>query len=153
MGYVESDYGCDLLKDRSQTCYIFTLIGCAISYKSMLQDIVAFSTTESEYRSMKKEIKEEIWLHSIIKSLGLKLEKPVLHCGCQSVLNLAKNAMYHKKTKQIDVRLNFICDILETYKFSILKIDTKVYPTNMLIKAFPTVKFKLFLDLVGVGRS
>ena len=91
-------------------------------------------------------------MQGIIQSLGLKVEKPVLYCDIQSALSLAKNPMYHKKTKNIDVKLIFIRDILEGYKFSILKIDTKVNPTYMLTKSLPTEKFKLFLDLVDVCR-
>ncbi|KAL7589591.1 secreted RxLR effector protein 161-like [Lactuca sativa] len=66
VGYVDSDYGGDLLKHRSLTCYIFTLFGCAISWKSTLQDTVALSTTESGYMSLTEGIKEEIWLQGLI---------------------------------------------------------------------------------------
>ena len=60
--------------------------------------------------------------------------------------------MYHEKTKHIDVRLNFIWDILEEDKFSILKIGTKVNLADMLSNSFPMEKFKLCLDLVDVRR-
>ena len=71
-----------------------------------LQDIVAFSTTESEHMSMKKEIKEEIWLQGLIQSLGLKVEKLVLYCDSQSALSLAKKPMYHEKMKHIEVEFH-----------------------------------------------
>ena len=62
VGYANSDHGGDLLKRRSQTCYIFTLFGCAINRKSILQDITSLSITESEYMSIMEGVKEEIWL-------------------------------------------------------------------------------------------
>jgi len=46
-GYVDSDFGGDLDKKRSLTGYVFTLGGCAISWKSTLQSIVALSSTEA----------------------------------------------------------------------------------------------------------
>lgn len=61
--------------------------------------------------------------------------------------------VYHEKMKHIAFRLNFICDILEEDKFSILKIDTKVNSTYMLTKSFPIENFKLCLDLADFYRS
>ncbi|GJZ93814.1 retrovirus-related pol polyprotein from transposon TNT 1-94 [Tanacetum coccineum] len=58
IGYADSNYDGDLLKRRSLTCFIFTLFGCAISWKSTLQPTVALSTTEVEYMSMTEGIKE-----------------------------------------------------------------------------------------------
>lgn len=97
------------------------LYGCAKSWKSTLQLIVALSTNEVEYLSMPEGIKEYIWLHSLIQSLGLKVEKPFVFYDNHKVLCLAKNLVYHKKTKHIDVRLNFIRDILEDQRFYIKK--------------------------------
>nr|GEY47759.1 retrovirus-related Pol polyprotein from transposon TNT 1-94 [Tanacetum cinerariifolium] len=94
VGYADSDYGGDLVKRRSLTCFIFTLYGCAVSWKSTLQPAVALSTTKAEYMSMTEGIKECI-------------------CDSQSALSLAKNLVYHKRTKHIDVRLKFVRDVLE----------------------------------------
>ena len=40
-GYVDSDYAGDLDKRRSLTGYIFTVGGCVVSWKAILQDVVA----------------------------------------------------------------------------------------------------------------
>ena len=117
-----------------------------------LQPTVALSTTEAEYMSMTEGIKECIWLHGLVQSLGLKVEKPVLFCDSQSALSLAKNPMYHERTKHIDVRLNFIRDVLEEDRFSIQKIATQHNPADMLTKALPTEKFKHCLNLVNIRR-
>ena len=70
----------------------------------------------------------------------------------KSALSLAKNPVYHEKMKHIDVRMNFIRDILEGDKFSILKIDTNVNPADMLTKLLPTYNFMLCFDLVDIRR-
>lgn len=46
VGYVDSYYAGDLDRRRSLTGYVFTLSGCAISWKAILQSTVALSTTE-----------------------------------------------------------------------------------------------------------
>ena len=48
-----------------------------------------------------------------INSLGLKLLKLVIYYDSQSDLCLAKNMVYHEMTKLINVRLNFIRDVIE----------------------------------------
>ncbi|PKA59453.1 Retrovirus-related Pol polyprotein from transposon TNT 1-94 [Apostasia shenzhenica] len=49
IGYVDSNYVGDLDKRRSTTGFIFTLGGGSISWKATLQNIVALSTTKTEY--------------------------------------------------------------------------------------------------------
>ena len=48
-GYVDADYAGDLNDRRSTTGYVFTLAGGPICWRSMIQSLVALSTTESEY--------------------------------------------------------------------------------------------------------
>jgi hypothetical protein len=41
VGYVDSDYAADLDKRRSLTGYVFTVGGCAVSWRATLQDVPA----------------------------------------------------------------------------------------------------------------
>ena len=50
----------DLDKRRSLTGYVFTIGGCAISWKATLYSIVALSTTEAEYMAVTEACKETI---------------------------------------------------------------------------------------------
>ena len=150
VGYIDSNYGGDLLRRRSLTCYIFTLFGYAISWKTTLQSTVALSTTEDKYMSLIEGVKEGIWLHGLIDSLCLDMQKPTIYCDSPSALSLAKNPVYHERSKHVDVRLNFIRDIIEGNIFSIEKIATSDNPVDMLTKSLPTKKFKHSLDLVNI---
>ena len=50
----------DLDKKRSLTGYVFTIGGCAISWKATLYSIVALSTTEAEYMAVTEACKEAL---------------------------------------------------------------------------------------------
>ena len=153
VGFTDSDHGRDPMKRRSLTCYIFTLFGCAISWRASLQPTIALSTTEAEYMSLTEGVKEGMWLNGLVGSLGLNLPKPMVYCDSQSALCLAKNPVYHERTKHIDIRLNFIRDVIEEKLFSIEKVATEDNPVDVLTKAIPTEKFKHSLDLVNVRRA
>jgi len=150
IGYADSDYGGDLVKRRSLTCYIFTFHGCVISWKVTLHPIVSLSTIEAEYMSLIEGVKEGIWLLGLIDNLGLNVQRRILYCDSQSELCLAKNPIYHERSKHIDVRLNFIRDVIENKLFFIEKISTIDNLTDMLTKPLSSAKFKHNLDLVNV---
>ena len=103
VGYVGSDYvGC-VDNQRSTTRWIYTFAGFVVSLRSILQDCTSISTTKAEYVVASEAYKEAIWLTSLMGEIGLKQELPVLHCDSQSAIALAKNPMFHAKTKHIDV--------------------------------------------------
>ncbi|KAG8497106.1 hypothetical protein CXB51_008302 [Gossypium anomalum] len=60
IGYVDDDFAGDLDRRRSLTGYVFTIGGCAISWKATLQTTVALSTTEAEYMAITEACKEAI---------------------------------------------------------------------------------------------
>ncbi|RVW18012.1 Retrovirus-related Pol polyprotein from transposon TNT 1-94 [Vitis vinifera] len=99
VGFTDSDHGGDLMKRRSLTCYIFTLFGCAISWRASLQPTVVLSTTEAEYMSLTEGVKEGMWLNGFLAAWVLNLSKPVIYCDSQSALCLAKNPVYHERDK------------------------------------------------------
>ncbi|KAI4331921.1 hypothetical protein L6164_016867 [Bauhinia variegata] len=104
VGYCDSDYAGDLDKCRSTTGYVFTLAKAPISWKSTLQSTVALSTTEAEYMAITEAVKEAIWLQGLLEDLGVSQKHIVVYCDSQSAIHLAKNQVYHDRTKHIDVR-------------------------------------------------
>jgi len=87
IGYVDSDYVSDLDKRRSLTGFVFTLSGCAISWKVTLQSTVALSTIEAEYMAAAETVKEAMWLRGLVNDLGLQQDKTVVFCDSQSACN------------------------------------------------------------------
>ena len=150
VGYCDSDYAGDLDKRRSTTGYLFTLTKAPVSWKSTLQSTVALSTTEAEYMAITEAVKEAIWLHGLLKDLGVSKKQLNVYSDNQSAIHLAKNQVFHSRTKHIDVRYHFVREILEEEEILLQKIDTKENPADMLTKVVTRAKFEHCLDLVNI---
>ncbi|KAE8707872.1 hypothetical protein F3Y22_tig00110372pilonHSYRG00231 [Hibiscus syriacus] len=134
VGYVDSDYAGDLDKRRSTTGYLFTLAKAPVSWKSTIQYTVALSTTEAEYMAVSEAVKETIWLNGFMEDLGVVQSHISLYCDSQSAIHLAKNQVYHSRTKHIDVRYHFVREIFEEGKILLQKIATSENPADMMTK-------------------
>ncbi|XP_070016936.1 secreted RxLR effector protein 161-like [Nicotiana sylvestris] len=113
IGYCDSDFAGDLDKRRSTTGYVFSFVKAPISWKSTLQSTVVLSTTEAEYMAITEVVKEAIWLQGLLKELGVEQKSIIIFCDSQSAIQLAKNQVYHARTKHIDVRYHFVREIIE----------------------------------------
>ncbi|XP_057808557.1 secreted RxLR effector protein 161-like [Salvia miltiorrhiza] len=101
VGFVDSDYASYEDNRRSQTGYIFSLYGTAISWKSMLQSVVTLSTTEAEYMAMTEAVKEGVWLKGMLADFGVFQKNVEIFCDNQSALHLAKHQVFHERSKHI----------------------------------------------------
>ncbi len=149
-GFVDADMGGDLDGRKSTTGYVFTLGGTTVSWVSKLQKKVALSTTEAEYVAVTEASKEMIWLRSFLEELGQKLDDSTLHCDSQSAIHLAKNPVYHSRTKHIQVRYHFIRSVLEDGILMLEKIPRSKNPADMLTKTVTIDKLKLCSTSVGL---
>ena len=108
------------------------------------------STTEAEYIAMLEACKEAIWLARLVGDLGIFVEVPTLHCDSQSAIMLAKNPMFHVKTKHIDVKYHFIRDVLEDKHMELVKVHTYDNPADLLTKGLAFEHFVHYQALMGV---
>jgi hypothetical protein len=152
IGYVDSDFAGDLDKRRSLTGYVFTIGGCAVSWKTTLQSTVALSTTEAEYMAVAEACKEATWLRGLYSELCGVSSCITIHCDSQSAICLTKDSMFHERTKHIDVRFHFIRDVVAKGDVKVTKISTHDNAADMMTKPVPATKFELCSSLVGVKR-
>ena len=117
---------------------------------SQLQKVVALSTIEAEYVAVTEASKEMIWLQRLLKELGKERENSVLHCDSQSAIYLAKNPIFHSRTKHIQARYHFIRSLLEDGMISLEKISGSQNLADMLTKAVTIDKLKLCATSIGL---
>ena len=65
-GYTDASWNTDPNDSKSQSGYVFTLNGAAVSWRSAKQSVVARSSTESEYIAALEASQEAIWMKDFI---------------------------------------------------------------------------------------
>ncbi|GJZ37983.1 retrovirus-related pol polyprotein from transposon TNT 1-94 [Tanacetum coccineum] len=152
-GFVDSDYAKDPDKGRSITGYEFLVHGCVVSWKEMLQHVVALSTTEAEYMALTEAVKEAIWLRGLLEELGVELNTVAVNCDNQGAIHLSRNHVFHERTKHINVRYHFIREVLEAKTVKVLKVGTEHNAADALTKVVPGRKLQHCLELLKVGQE
>ncbi|KAJ0939366.1 putative RNA-directed DNA polymerase [Helianthus annuus] len=132
VGYTDSDMAGNKDNMKSTSGYLMTFAAGAISWQSKLQKCVALSTTEAEYIAATEACKELLWLKRFMQEFGFMQQRYVVLCDNQNAIHLAKNSMFHKRTKHIDVKYHWIRDALEDKLFELDKVHTDDNGSDML---------------------
>jgi hypothetical protein len=150
-GYSDANWGGD--QDRRSTSgYLFYCYGGLVSWSSKKQPIVALSSTEAEYIALTHAAKEAIWLRSLIGELqqNLELEPTLIYEDNQSCIALAKNPVFHARSKHIDIRHHFIRDKVESKEIELAYMSTNEMIADALTKALPHPRFSQHVGKMGL---
>jgi hypothetical protein len=108
VGFVDSDFATDLDKRRSLIGYVFTIGGCAVSWRACLEPTIAQLTIEAEYITVCDACKEVVWLKGLYIKLSGDTSCIDLFCDSQSVIYHTKDQMFHERTKHIDIKYHYV---------------------------------------------
>ena len=73
--------------------------------------------------------------------IGFKQRAVMIDRDSQSAIFLGKNPAYHSKMNHIDVKYNFVRDMVESKKLFLEKVDTLDNVVDSLTKSMSTEKF------------
>ena len=80
-------------------------------------------------------------------------QRYVVLCDNESAIHLAKNSMFHKRTKHIDVRYHWIRDGFEDKMFELDKVHTNANGSDMLTKVLASEKLKICCSIDRMVNS
>ena len=113
IGYSDADW-VGLKKDRRSTSgYCVFIARNLVTWRSKKQAVVARSSAEVEYRGMSLTTCELKWIKNLLRELHVKLnELLIMFCDNQAAAHIAKNPLYHERTKHIELDCHFIREVV-----------------------------------------
>jgi len=141
--YSDSDHAGDIDTSKSTSRTLFFLSKCPISWQSVKQQVVALSSCEAEYIAATTASTQALWLAWLLGDLlGRDAEAVELRVDNKSALALAKNPVFHERSKHIWVRYHFIRSCLEEGSVRANYINTQDQLADFLTKSLGRIKFQ-----------
>ena len=83
---------------------------------SKKQSLVTLSTIEVEFIVATSCACQAQWLRKLLEELQFKQSSSTqFSCDSSSTIKLAKNLIFNRRYKNIDVRYHFLCDLMKDY--------------------------------------
>ncbi|KAJ9565658.1 hypothetical protein OSB04_001624 [Centaurea solstitialis] len=152
-GYSDASFQTDRDDFRSQSGYVFTLNGGAISWKSSKQDTIADSTTEAEYIAASDAAKEAVWLRNLLSDLRVVacVSRPIdIFCDNSGAVAQAKEPREHHKSRHVLRKYHLIREIIGRGDVRICKIPTEENVADPLTKPLARVKHEAHANSIGM---
>ena len=150
IGYTHSDWVEDVDERKSTTCYVFFLGNRVFSWSSKKQPIITLSTCEAEYVTASSRVCHIIWLRNLLNDLHLNQEQPKkIYIDSKLVIALAKNLVFHERSKHIDTRYHFNWETINE-KVELIFVKTQGQPADIFTKSLKHEVFSVIWSQLGM---
>ncbi|KAL6582070.1 hypothetical protein OROMI_006084 [Orobanche minor] len=153
-GYCDSDYAGDLDDRKSTSGFLFFMGDHAIAWSSKKQAIVTLSSCESEYVAATSCACHAIWLRRLLKELHLEQAGATkVMIDNKSTQSLAKNPVFHERTKHIDTRYHFIRDCVAKKEIELEYVKSMDQVADIFTKPLKFDDFHRLRFMLGVRKN
>ena len=150
-GFCDSDLAGHLDDRRSTSGMVFYLNESAITWVSQKQRCVALSSCEAEFMAATAAACQAIWLRNILSQISSEFVGPVvIFIDNRSAIDLAKNPVFHGRSKHIDVCYHFIRECVERGEVILKHVSSNEQRADIMTKALIKNKFEDMRKLLGV---
>lgn len=122
-----------------------------ITWVSQKQRCVALSSCEEEFMAATSAACQGIWLRNVLRRITSESIGPVILCiDNRSAIDLAKNHVFHGRSKHMDIRYHFIRECVERGEVVLKHVSSSDQRADIMTKAMATIKFERMCNLLGV---
>jgi len=160
VGFADAGYLSDPHNARSQTGYVFTYGGTAISWRSMKQTLVATSSNHAEILAIHEASRECVWLRSVIQHIqdNCKLipgkEAPTIlyedNAAC--IAQLHEGYIKGDRTKHISPKFFYTHELQKNGDINVLQIRSSENSAYLFTNALPTITLKKLIQNIKFRR-
>ncbi|KAK0593555.1 hypothetical protein LWI29_006532 [Acer saccharum] len=150
VGFSDADWAgnCDDRKSTSGGC--FFLGNNLVSWFCKKQNSISLSTAEAEYIAVGSACTQLIWMKQILADYGLEQGTLTLFCDNMSAINISKNLVQHFRTKHIDIRHNFIRELVESKTIALEHVGANDQLADLFTKPLDTLRFGNLSKSIGI---
>ena len=153
IGYCDCDLTGIVDTSKSTSGMMFFLGGCLVYWQSIKQKVVALSSCEAEYIIAASATTQGLWLSRLLgELLGSKVDVVEVKVDSKSTLALAKNPVFHGRSKHIRIKYHFIRDCLEEGSIKADHIATTDQLADILTKSLGKTKFQEMRKKIGLKQ-
>ncbi|XP_071051333.1 uncharacterized protein [Onthophagus taurus] len=152
-GFSDSDWAGDK-SDRKSTSGVVVFYGTNIvTWNSRKQSCVALSTAEAEFVAASNAAQEIIFVKGLLKDFKVRTRDNNLMIDNQSALSLIKISENSKRTKHIDIKFNFIKDLVLKKEIIVKYVNTEENVADGFTKPLCKEKFQNFVKRLLIDNS
>ena len=132
-GFSDSDLAGNVDDRKSTGGMAFYLDESLITWVSQKQRCVALSSCEAEFMAATAAACQGIWLQGLLRQISdVKVGPVVIYIDNRSAIDLARNPVFHGRSKHIDVRYHFIRECVEQGKIILKHVSTEQQKADVL---------------------
>lgn len=167
--FTDADWATCPTPRRSVGAYLVTLGDNPISWHSKRQATASKSSTESEYLALSSGAQEAVYIRRLLLELqllpdcevflqctndnivsALPSSQTTIHYDNDGAIKLARNPVFHARTKHIEVHHHFVRERVLEGEINIQYIPTDLQPADVLTKALSRPLFEKHRTALGV---
>ncbi|GJX42397.1 retrotransposon protein, putative, ty1-copia subclass [Tanacetum coccineum] len=125
--YTDVGYLTNVDDSKSQTGYVFVLIGGDVNWESTKQSILATSSIEAEYIAASDDSKKAVWIRKFISRLGVVPinEVPMkMYFDNIGAITIANEPGITKGARHYHTKVHYLCDVFEMGDIVLEKVHT-----------------------------
>ncbi|OWY92770.1 polyprotein [Phytophthora megakarya] len=147
--YSDSDHANCPETSRSISGYVLRLNGWSFAFKSKKQKTVTDDTCKSEIVAASACVESLLWVHELLKEVGMEMGTPELRLDNQSTLKVCDNVGNYEGVKRYAKLSHKIAELVEGNKLTLHYVPTTENIADMFTKALGSQRLSMLRELLG----